>query len=114
MCPNADLASCIVIAADLRGLAALPLYKAILRAEWAEERDISSETTLREILTEQKLDSTTLLREGGAPEVVQRYGRYTDEAVGAGVFGSPSYVYRNELFWGQDRLDMLEDAIASI
>lgn len=113
MCPNADLASCIVIAAALQGLAVLPLYKAILRAEWVEERDISDVTTLCEILDEQDLDSATLLREAEAPETAQRYRAYTDDAVSAGVFGSPSYVYRGELFWGQDRLDMLEEAIAA-
>ncbi|WP_341644191.1 2-hydroxychromene-2-carboxylate isomerase [Thauera sp. SDU_THAU2] len=114
MCPNADLASCIVIAADMRGLKVLPLYKAILRAEWEEERDISSEAILRDILNEQGLDSAILLHEAASPEIAQRYRCYTDEAVSAGVFGSPTYVYRNELFWGQDRLEMLEEAIAGI
>ncbi|MBX9800789.1 MAG: 2-hydroxychromene-2-carboxylate isomerase [Burkholderiaceae bacterium] len=112
MCPNADLASRIVIAADLQGIAVLPLYKAILRAEWVEERDISSETTLCEILNTQGLDSVALLHEARKPEIVQRHRDYTDEAVNAGVFGSPSYIYRGELFWGQDRLEMLEEAIA--
>jgi 2-hydroxychromene-2-carboxylate isomerase len=112
MCPNAELASCLVIAADLQGLAVLPLYKAILRAEWVEERDISAEETLRDVLDDQDLDSTTLLSRAKAAEIVQRYRKYTDQAVSAGVFGSPSYVYRGELFWGQDRLDMLEEAIA--
>jgi 2-hydroxychromene-2-carboxylate isomerase len=114
MCPNADLASCIVIAADLQGIAILPLYKAILRAEWVEERDISDETTLREILNEQGLDSAALLHAAGKPDIVQLYRNYTDEAVSAGVFGSPSYIYRGELFWGQDRLEMLEEAIIGI
>lgn len=101
-----------MIAADLQGLAVLPLYKAILRAEWVEERDISAEETLRDVLDDQDLDSTTLLSRAKAAEIVQRYRKYTDQAVSAGVFGSPSYVYRGELFWGQDRLDMLEEAIA--
>lgn len=112
MCPNADLASCIVIAADLQGQAVLPVYKALLRAQWAEERDISDEDTLREILSEQSLDPEELLQRSGEPDVVRHYRRFTDEAVAAGVFGSPSYVYRGELFWGQDRLDMLEECIA--
>ena len=41
------------------------------------------------------------------------YRRNTDDAVNAGVFGSPSYVYRGEVFWGQDRLEMLEEAVAA-
>lgn len=113
MCPSADLASRIVIAADQRGLDVARLYKAILRSEWREERDISSEGTLLDILSEQGLEGEQLLEQANQPGIEALYRRYTDEAVAAGVFGSPSYVYDGELFWGQDRLDMLEEAIAA-
>ena len=113
MCPNADQASRLVIAADLQGLPVAALYKAILHAEWCEDRNISSEPTLREIAAAQGLDADALLRAATAPDVERRYRQYTDEAVAAGAFGSPSYVYAGELFWGQDRLEMLEEAIAA-
>lgn len=113
MCPNADLASCIVIAADAQGIPVLALYKAILRAQWCEDRDISSEATLREILDMQGLDTNRLLSQAHTRDIVERYQRYTDEAVAVGVFGSPSYVFEGELFWGQDRLDMLDAAIGA-
>ncbi|WP_407185140.1 2-hydroxychromene-2-carboxylate isomerase [Bradyrhizobium centrosematis] len=114
MCPNADAASRIVIAADRMELAVVPLYKAILRAEWCEERDISDLAELRRILIAERLDADRLLAAADAPEIEGIYRRFTDEAVIAGVFGSPSYVFNGELFWGQDRLDMLEDAIKSV
>jgi 2-hydroxychromene-2-carboxylate isomerase len=113
MCPSADAASRIVIAADRIGLSIVSLYKAILRAEWCEDRDISDPSELRAILIEQALDADRLLAAADAPEIEGLYRRFTDEAVKAGVFGSPSYVFNNELFWGQDRLSMLDDAIAS-
>lgn len=113
MCPNADLASCVVIAADLQGMPVLDLYKAILRAEWCEERDVSSEATLRDILTALGLNAAQWLVAARSSEVQAVYRRNTDEAIAAGVFGSPSYVFEGELFWGQDRLEMLEEAIAS-
>lgn len=113
MCPNADLASCVVIAADLQGMPVLDLYKAILRAEWCEERDVSSEATLRDILTALGLNAAQCLVAARSSEVQAVYRRNTDEAIAAGVFGSPSYVFEGELFWGQDRLEMLEEAIAS-
>lgn len=112
MCPNADLASGIVIAADAQGLPVLELYKAILRAQWCEERDISSEATLREILAAQGFDGDAMLARARSAETQEIYRRNTDEAVAAGVFGSPSYVFDGELFWGQDRLHMLEVAVA--
>jgi 2-hydroxychromene-2-carboxylate isomerase len=112
MCPNADLASGIVIAADAQGLPVLELYKAILRAQWCEERDISSEATLREILAAHGFDGDAMLARARSAETQEIYRRNTDEAVAAGVFGSPSYVFDGELFWGQDRLHMLEVAVA--
>lgn len=112
MCPNADLASRIVIAADMEHVPVLELYKAILRAEWCEERDISSADTLHDIVRAQGLDADRLIARAQQDDIEQRYRRYTDEAVAAGVFGSPSYVFEGELFWGQDRLDMLAEAIA--
>lgn len=112
MCPNADLASGIVIAVDAQGLPVLALYKAILRAQWCEERDISSETTLREILTGQGFDADATLARARSTQTQETYRRNTDEAVAAGVFGSPSYVFDGEVFWGQDRLQMLEVAVA--
>jgi 2-hydroxychromene-2-carboxylate isomerase len=113
MCPNADAASRIVIAADRLGLGVVSLYKAILHAEWCEERDISDPAELRRILLELGLDADGLLTAAEAPEIEAQYRRFTDDAVKAGVFGSPSYVFNNELFWGQDRLSMLEDTIAA-
>jgi 2-hydroxychromene-2-carboxylate isomerase len=59
------------------------------------------------------LAAASLLAAADAPDIEAMYRRNTDEAVQAGVFGSPSYVYRGEVFWGQDRLEMLEEAIAA-
>ncbi|MCU5782419.1 2-hydroxychromene-2-carboxylate isomerase [Alloalcanivorax xenomutans] len=111
MCPNADLASCIVIAADRQGLPVGALYKSILHAQWCQDRDISSERTLLDILRERGVDGDRLISLAKQDDIVDLYRRYTDEAVAAGVFGSPSYVFQGELFWGQDRLEMLEGAI---
>lgn len=108
MCPDAGLASRIVIAAGQAGLPVAALYKAILKAEWCDERDISDEATLRAILREQGLDDVALLAAAARPDAEAAYRGNTDAAVAAGVFGSPAYVYRGELFWGQDRLDFLE------
>ena len=114
MCPDAALASCVVIAADMAGAPVALLYKAILAAEWCDERDISDPTTLRDILQAQGMDADGLLRSSQTPEVQASYERHTDAAVAAGVFGSPSYVLDGELFWGQDRLDFLDEALRGV
>ncbi|WP_181954694.1 DsbA family protein, partial [Achromobacter ruhlandii] len=66
----------------------------------------------RAVLRGQGLDAEALMAAAEQPAAHQAYRDNTDAAVAAGVFGSPSYMYRGELFWGQDRLDMLEEAIA--
>ncbi|GLS94322.1 2-hydroxychromene-2-carboxylate isomerase [Piscinibacter gummiphilus] len=112
MCPNADLASRVVIAADRAGQPVARLYRAILHAEWCDDQDISDERTLLDVCESLGLDGRELLAAAQAPDIEALYRRYTDEAVAAGVFGSPSYVFEGELFWGQDRLEMLEEAVA--
>ncbi|WP_144635648.1 2-hydroxychromene-2-carboxylate isomerase [Bordetella genomosp. 13] len=113
MCPNADQASRIAIAALARGLDAHGLHKAVLKAQWCDERDISDPQTLAAILVEEGLDAGALMAHADEPGVEAEYRRNTDQAVARGVFGSPSYVYEGELFWGQDRLEMLEEAIVA-
>lgn len=109
MCPDATLASTLVIAIDQAGLPVLDLYKAILRAQWCEEQNIADPAQLARILQACQLDAEYWLQQ--APLMQKQYQAHTEEAIAAGVFGSPTYVYQGELFWGQDRLDMLDEAI---
>jgi 2-hydroxychromene-2-carboxylate isomerase len=111
MCPDGDLASRLVIAALELPRPITPLYKRILRAEWCDEQDISDPDVLRRILESQDYDADALFSRAAQPDIESRYRKNTDAAVAAGVFGSPSYVYLGEVFWGQDRLELLEKAI---
>ena len=47
------------------------------------------------------------------PETARLYESRTERAIARGVFGMPFYIYRDEPFWGQDRLEMLDAALAS-
>jgi 2-hydroxychromene-2-carboxylate isomerase len=91
---------------------ALDVAGDLLRAVWAEERNIGDAATLAEVLTGRGLDAATLLAHARSAEVAARYIQHSQEAIARGVFGSPTYVYQDELFWGQDRLDFLERALA--
>ena len=105
-----DLAARLVIAAGADGSDPLTLAHAVLRAIWAEERDIADEATLRSILAENGL-SEDLMVQAQAQEAEAALDALTAEALEAGVFGAPSYICDGELFWGQDRLDFLERAL---
>lgn len=107
--PVADRRACyLVIAATQRGLDWIKLSHAILRAVWAEDRDIADHDTLVAIANENGMDGKGLLAATEDAAVQSEYQSNTEEAMKIGVFGAPTYVFDGELFWGQDRLQMLE------
>jgi 2-hydroxychromene-2-carboxylate isomerase len=110
---NGDLAAAWILAAEEQGIAqALALTGAVGRAIWEQERDVAAESTLRDIAGEQGLDAAALGLRAASAEIATRYKALTQEAIARHVFGAPTYVYRDELFWGQDRLDFLTRALA--
>jgi 2-hydroxychromene-2-carboxylate isomerase len=102
----------MVIAAQNRGLDAFPLSHAILRAVWAEERDIAAPEERRRIADENGYDGASLLAEESDPHVRELYRTYSDEALALGVFGAPSFVLDGVIYWGQDRLGFVDRALA--
>lgn len=92
--------------------AALDFVGALGRALWADERNIADAVTLRGIATAQGRDAAALDERANAPDIGTRYDVLTQEAIDRGVFGTPTYVCAGELFWGQDRLDFLDRALA--
>ncbi len=109
-----DDAARLIIAADLAqgSQAAMAMAGAILAACWAQERNMADDKVLAELLQEQGLP-VSLLEQSHSQVVQERYETCTQAAIDAGVFGAPSYVIDGEIFWGQDRLDFVERALAS-
>jgi 2-hydroxychromene-2-carboxylate isomerase len=87
------------------------LVHAILRAVWAEDRDIADDAVLADALAEAGFDAALASR--GLLSGVQTYERNTEAALAAGVFGSPTYVVGEEVFWGGDRLPHLDAHLAA-
>ena len=110
---SADLASRYVLAALEQSTdAALALALALSRALWTQERDLADAATLQAISAECGGDAEALAARADAPDIAMRYAALTQEAIDRGIFGTPTYVYAGELFWGQDRLDFLDRALA--
>ena len=105
------LATLVIIAAGDADKA-MKLAGAFLRGCWAEERNMAAEGEVAAVIRGAGLNSSALLRQANAPEIASRYEAFTDEAIARQVFGAPTYVYKDELFWGQDRLDFLDRALA--
>lgn len=83
------------------------------RAVWVEERNLADEDTLAEVARAAGFDPARLLAAARSDEAGAAYAANFERARADGVFGSPSYVLDGEVFWGQDRLDMLDAALAS-
>ncbi|HYW58269.1 MAG TPA: 2-hydroxychromene-2-carboxylate isomerase [Polaromonas sp.] len=110
-----DDASRLIIAVNQQdgSEAAMRVGGAIFKAVWAQERDIASSEVLAQILSECGLGADRL-EQMRSPAVQQAYEANTRQAIDAGVFGAPSYVIADEIFWGQDRLDFVERKLAGM
>jgi len=109
-----ELAAKLIVATRLAlGVdVSLELSSAIMRGLWAEEKNIGDEETLVQIANSCGLDGRMLFKSAETASVQAEYDRNTEDATAASVFGSPWYVYEGENYWGQDRLDFLERAMA--
>lgn len=100
------------VAAGALGLDMGRLSGALLRGVWEQERNLADEETLVTIANEQDMDGAALLARSKEDDIGERYEANTKEAVERNVFGAPTYLIDGELFWGQDRLDFVDRALA--
>ena len=89
----------------MQNLLSLNFFKCV----WIEEKDISNVETLLKVCNNLQLDGEKILEDSKG--FINFYNSLADKATKHNVFGSPSYVLNNEVFWGQDRLDLLEEKI---
>lgn len=110
-----DMAAKLIIAARLAHGTdrALDLVTQLTRAVWVEEKNIADAATLAQIADGCGMDGTALMKSADTASVQAEYDANTDEAIAANVFGMPWYVVDGEPFWGQDRLDFVERALAA-
>lgn len=109
---DADPAAHLIVAARREGQDAVGLAHALLRAVWAEERNIADPATLVAVANALGQDGKALLALAENAAVAAEYQADTQAAIARGVFGAPTYYYRDEPFWGQDRLEFLDRALA--
>ncbi len=91
-----------------------PYIVEVMRAEWAEGRDIGQVDVLRDVAATVGLDSDALIAATEDPENLATLDRYAAEAQEKGVFGVPSFVIGDEVFWGNDRLDFIRDHLREL
>lgn len=112
-CRTIEIAAKAVIAAQRADLNAPAFSFAVQRALWAEDRDIADVPTLKEIARATTgEEGAALVRDPQQADITAEWEGNLAEAERIGIFGTPTYVVRGELFWGQDRLDFVDRALA--
>lgn len=104
---------CVIAVRETQGDApAIALAHAVLRAVWEEERNPADAATLAGLIKGCGLDAETVMALGAEPRWQEMRVADTQAALARGVFGAPSYVIGEEIFWGQDRLEFVERFLA--
>jgi 2-hydroxychromene-2-carboxylate isomerase len=80
---------------------------------WVKDEDLGQDDTLTALLNQCGHDGAKMLAAAKSDAIGALYAGYAQEAVAANVIGSPCYVLDGEVFWGQDRLPLLESALKS-
>ena len=88
-----------------------PYVDAVYRAIWVDARDMNDPATVGAVLQQAGLDPQQLLALAADPEVKEKLKAVTQEAVARGVFGAPTFFVAKDMFWGQDRLDFVKEAL---
>jgi 2-hydroxychromene-2-carboxylate isomerase len=93
------------------------LTHALYRAYFVDNQDPSDRAVLAGVCRALGLDESLATTRIDAPEIKDALRRATDEAIADGVFGVPGFVVvsgeRRKLYWGQDRMHLVERALAS-
>ncbi len=105
------LASRVIAAIGDAGADVDAMSLAILQAHWRDDADLSDRDALAGICSALGHDAQGLLEKAATPQIGAKIDANTDEAKALGVFGSPTYVVNGDMFYGQDRLELIERAL---
>ncbi len=113
--PSAEVpaASCVIGVRETIGdQPAIRLAHRVLKAVWQEEKDAGDLPTLAGLVAEAGLDPDRVMRFADDPQWAERRVADTRAALDRGVFGAPTYVIGEDIFWGQDRLEFVQRRLA--
>jgi 2-hydroxychromene-2-carboxylate isomerase len=110
---NPDVLNRAIVAAGLQGQDAARLAGEALAALWRDDRDLNDPAEIEGVIARAGLNPKETLARADSGEVAAAYERNKADAIAADVFGAPAYVLDGEIFWGQDRLELLDDALTA-
>ncbi|MNV86423.1 2-hydroxychromene-2-carboxylate isomerase [compost metagenome] len=89
-----------------------PYVKAVFEALWVQQQNLGNAEVVAKVLSAAGFDPAEFEQRVGAEAVKQRLKDNTEEALRRGVFGAPTFFVGNQMFFGQDRLDFVAEALA--
>ena len=107
------LADHTVIALVEAGHDPLGYMERVFAALWADDEDIADEAVLKHHLEAEGVDAAAILSAAKGDSAAAKRTQNTKDAIAADVVGAPAYVLNGEAFWGQDRVEYLDHALAS-
>lgn len=110
---SARIADGVVMAAIEAGLNPEPYIRSGFQSVWERQLDLGDTATIAKIADEAGLPGAKLVERAASDEIGKIYDRNREEAIAAEVFGAPAWVLDGEIFWGQDRIELLADALKS-
>jgi len=102
---------CMALAAIEAGHNVEPFMRVAFKGIWEKELNLDDPATLAQLADSCGLPGKQLLDRASSPEIAEAYERNRQDAIAVGVFGSPGFVLNGEPFWGQDRIELLADAL---
>jgi 2-hydroxychromene-2-carboxylate isomerase len=110
---NGRLADGVVIAALEAGLDPDPYLRRAFAAVWEGELNMADPAVVSKVADDSGLPGKRLVERSATEDISAAYEQNRQDAIAADVFGSPVYVLDGEVFWGQDRIELLADALKS-
>lgn len=99
-------------AAGYLGSAQFERYlSAIFEAMWVNKKNLGKPEVVAEVITRAGLDPAEFARLVSDEEVKDRLKAITEQAIQRGAFGAPTFFVGEEMFFGQDRLDFVAEAL---
>ena len=89
----------------------LPYGDAIFKAVWVDGRNMNDAAEVGRVLQDAGFDPQGVVALTQDPEVKERLKAETQQAVARGVFGAPTFFVGDQMFWGQDRMDFVKEAL---
>lgn len=85
--------------------------EAMYRAMWIAELKMDDDAVLADTLAGAGFDAAHIVKRSQEDAIKARLKSYTELAAARGVFGAPTFFVDDEMFFGQDRLEFVEDAL---